>query len=74
MASEDTSIRTKYRRYLQSALLEQDCYFSSPDTWIFLDSQEMSDDIINDIHYYHGGISIRLTQVRSYRTGIICIM
>lgn len=53
---KDITNRSRFRKYLKSAILESDCYFSSPDNWIFLNSEEMSDAILNDYHYYSGGM------------------
>lgn len=53
---ESHTPRAKFRQKLRRTILEEDCHFSDPENFIYLRSQEISDDILNDYHYYHGGM------------------
>jgi hypothetical protein len=70
---EDTTERSRFRKYLKSTILESDCYFSSPDNWIYLNSQEMSEIILNDYHYYSAGMGFHPLANNYYETSAVSV-
>lgn len=71
--AEDSTERSRFRKYLKSTILESDCYFSAPDNWIYLNSQEMSDAILNDYHYYYGGMGFHPLSNLYYETSGVSV-
>lgn len=70
---ESQTPRSKYRVKLKQTILEHDCYFSDPENYIFLESQEMSNEIINDYHYYHAGMGFHPLADHYYQNSAVSV-
>lgn len=58
-ADESNTLRSKCRVILEKAILEEDCYFSNPSNYIFLEPQECSSEILNDYHFFNMGMGFQ---------------
>jgi len=73
LVEKDITERSRFRKYLKSTILESDCYFSAPDNWIYLNSQEMSEVILNDYHYYSAGMGFHPLANNYYETSAVSV-
>lgn len=58
-ADESNTLRSKCRVILEKAILEEDCYFSNPSNYIFLEPQECSSNILDDHHFFNMGMGFQ---------------
>ena len=72
-SSESDTPRSRYRVRLRKTILEQDCYFSDPENYIFLESEELSDEVVNDYHYYTAGMGFHPLANHYYQTSAISV-
>lgn len=70
---ESHTLRSKARVILEKAVLEHDCYYSNPNNYIFLEPQELSQDIINDHHFFNMGMGFTPIANRYYDTSAISV-
>jgi hypothetical protein len=73
LVEKDITERSRFRKYLKSTILESDCYFSAPDNWIYLNSQEMSEVILNDFHYCNAGMGFHPLANNYYETSAVSV-
>ncbi len=67
------TLRSKCRVVLEKALLEEDCYFSNPSNYIFLEPQECSAEILNDYHFFNMGMGFQPVANRYYENSAVSV-
>lgn len=70
---ESDTFRSKARVVLEKSVLEQDCYYSNPNNYIFLEPQEFDDNIINDRHFLNMGMGFAPIANKYYDTSAISV-
>jgi hypothetical protein len=70
---ESQTLRSKFRVILEKAILEEDCYFSNPNNYIFLEPQECSKEILDDYHFLNMGMGFHPVANHYYENSAVSV-